>query len=167
MTKTCLPRRLLLTLPALTLLPRRLAAQTTAQEVQMLNVNPADKTQKMLFLPGVVRAQPGDTVTFRAVQKGHNAQSIEGLIPEGAEPFKGKINEEIELTLTVEGTYAYQCQPHSLMGMMGFLLVGNFTTNLPAVREGALALRGKETKARAETLLAEIDAIAAAEGLAG
>jgi len=135
-------------------------------EIDMLNVDPDDRQQRMLFKPAILRAQIGDTVKFLATERGHNAQSIDGMTPEGAEAFTGRINEEIEVTLDVEGTYGYICQPHQTMGMIGFILVGDFTTNLEAVREAAGSLRGRDTTRRVEAYLAEIDAIAAEEGLA-
>lgn len=145
--------------------PGLAGAQTTAHEVQMLNMDPDDRQQRMLFKPAVLRIQPGDSVKFVSGNPGHNAQSIEGMIPEGAEPFRGRINEEIEVTFDVEGTYGYLCLPHQTMGMLGFILVGDFTGNLEDVRSAAGDLRGRDTGRRAEAYLAEIDAIAAEEGL--
>src|SRR3546814_4607688 len=61
-------------------------------EVKMLNKGAAGM---MVFEPAFVKAEPGDTVRFVAVDKGHNAESIAGMLPEGAEPFAGKFNQEI------------------------------------------------------------------------
>ena len=141
-------------------------AQDATHQVEMLNVDPDDRQQRMLFKPGVLRAQLGDTVKFVASDRGHNAQSIYGMTPDGAEDFRGRINKEIEITLSAEGTYGYLCQPHQTMGMIGFILVGDFTTNLDAVREAAGSLRGRDTSRRVAEYLAEIDAIATDEGLA-
>ncbi|TJV69892.1 MAG: pseudoazurin, partial [Mesorhizobium sp.] len=70
--------------------------------VQMLN-----KGEKgaMVFQPAFVQAAPGDTVRFVPTDKTHDAQSIKGMIPDSAEPFKGKMNEEITVTLTQDGVY--------------------------------------------------------------
>ena len=46
------------------------------------------------------------------------------MIPEVAEPWKGKINEEITVTFTQEGIYGYKCQPHFGLGMVGLIQVG-------------------------------------------
>lgn len=152
-------------LAAPVMLPAGLRAQGAAHEVAMLNMDPEDRQQRMLFKPAVLRIAPGDTVTFVATDRGHNAQSLPGMTPEGAEEFRGRINEEFAVTFDVEGTYGYVCQPHLAMGMIGFVLVGDFTTNLEAVRTAAGDLRGRSTQTRAEAYLAEIDAIAAEEGL--
>jgi len=147
------------------IMPRAVRAEDGMHEVEMLNFDPDDRQQRMLFKPGVLRVEPGDTVKFVATDRGHNAQSIAGMTPEGAEDFRGRINEEIEVTFDVEGTYGYVCLPHQTMGMIGFVLVGDFTSNLEDVREAAGSLRGRDTQRRVEEYLAEIDEIAEEEGL--
>lgn len=92
-------------------------------EVQMLNQG--SDGERMVFEPAFVQAAPGDTIKFVATDRGHNAESIDGLIPEGAEPFAGKINEEIEVALVEDGFYAIQCKPHFAMGMVMTIAVGD------------------------------------------
>ncbi len=99
------------------------AAFAETFEVQMLNKG-ADG-ERMVFEPSFVQAQPGDTVKFIAKSKGHNAEVNKGMFPEGAEAFKGKINEEIEVTLDVEGVYGVICKPHFAMGMVMTIAVGD------------------------------------------
>jgi len=142
------------------------AAAETLHEVEMLNFHPDNRREQMIFRPAVLEVEPGDTVKFVASDRSHNAQSIDGMTPDGAEPFRGRVNEEIEVTFDTEGTYGYVCQPHQTMGMIGFILVGDFTANLDAVREAGSALRGRDTTRRFEEYLAEIDAIASERGLA-
>jgi pseudoazurin len=98
------------------------AAFADTVEVQMLNRGDAGS---MVFEPGYVQVQPGDTVKFIASDKSHNAASIDGMIPEGADAFKGKINEEIEVTLEVPGFYGVKCTPHFAMGMVMTIVVGD------------------------------------------
>ena len=69
--------------------------------------------------------KPGDTVKFLATTNGHNAASIDGMLPAGAQPFKGKINEEIEVTFTESGLYGVKCLPHYAMGMVMLIQVGD------------------------------------------
>ena len=112
------------------------ATGATAAEthvVQMLNKHPDDPKQRQVFYPSIVRAEVGDTIQFVSVDKGHNAASIDGMIPEGAEPWKSKINEDFEITVTEEGIYGYQCTPHYGMGMVGLILVGDHSANLDQV----------------------------------
>jgi len=153
-------------LAAPVILPRMVRAAGQSHEVAMLNVDPEDSKQRMVFKPAVLRVQPGDTVKFVATDRGHNAVSIKDMAPDGAVAFKGKINEEIEITFDVPGTYGYVCQPHQAMGMIGFVMVGDFTANLEAVRTAAAALKGRPSKDRAAEYLTQIDAIVTEEGLA-
>lgn len=91
-------------------------------EVQMLNKG--TDGERMVFEPAFVQAQPGDTIKFIAADKGHNAELNKGMHPEGVEVFRGKINEEIEITLDVEGVYGIICKPHFAMGMVMTIAVG-------------------------------------------
>ena len=142
-------------------LPQSLLAQTggTLHEVGMLNVSP-DGTARYVFAPPVLQVAPGDTVKFLATDPGHNAQTYDDLIPEGAEGFRGRINEEIEVTLTTEGTYAYNCLPHQALGMVGLILVGDFTKNLAAVRDGLDTIRAPKSRERMADYLDEAEGMA-------
>lgn len=110
------------------------AAQAGEVEVKMLTRGEAGM---MVFEPAVVHIQPGDTVRFVPVDAGHNAESITGMIPQGAEAFKGGIGKALSVTFTVEGVYGYNCMPHYGMGMVGLVVVGNGEANV----ESAAALK--------------------------
>ncbi|MDD9922607.1 MAG: pseudoazurin [Boseongicola sp.] len=115
------------------------AAETI--EVKMLNKG-ADGSA-MVFEPDYVKLAPGDTLKFIATDRSHNAESIKGRAPEGSANFKGKINEEIEVTFDVEGWYAIQCRPHYAMGMAMAVEVGD--ADVPAdFLEGRMPRRAKE-----------------------
>jgi pseudoazurin len=126
-------------------------AQAADHQIQMLN-----KGEKgtMVFQPDFVQAAPGDTVTFVPTDKGHDAESIKGMIPDGAEPFKGKISQPITVTLDKEGVYGVKCTPHYGMGMVALIVVGK-----PVNLEQAKAVKqsGKAKKVF-EALLAEVPA---------
>jgi pseudoazurin len=121
------------------------AAGAAEFEIKMLN-----KGEKgaMVFEPAYVKAAPGDTIHFVAVDKGHNAEIVKGMIPEGAEPFKGKVNEEVTVTLTQEGVYGIKCAPHYGMGMVALIEVGN-----PVNLEEA---KGIKHNGKAKTAFAEL-----------
>jgi pseudoazurin len=97
-------------------------AQAADHQIQMLNKG-ADGSV-MTFQPDFVQAAPGDTITFVPTDKGHDAESIKGMIPDGAEPFKGKISQGITVTLDKEGVYGVKCTPHYGMGMVALIVVG-------------------------------------------
>ncbi|KKB12523.1 plasmid stabilization protein [Devosia geojensis] len=122
-------------------------------EVRMVNKDSEGRT--MQFEPAFLKIAPGDTVTFVTTNPGHNSESVEGAIPEGAEGWKGRINEEISVTFDAEGLYAYKCLPHFGMGMVGLIQVGDDTSNLEAV-QGA-RYPGKAA-ARMEELLGQVTA---------
>lgn len=100
---------------------RAATAQETLQ-IEMLNRHPEER-QTMVFYPNIIVAQPGDTVKFVATDRGHNTQSVDGMLPEGVEAWKGRTNEEVELALTQPGFYGYVCLPHAAMGMAGVIVV--------------------------------------------
>lgn len=104
----------------LALLP--IVAQAETFEVKMLNGN---ATGGMAFEPDFLSLKPGDKVKFLATQRGHNAATIKDFLPGGASPFKGKINQEIEVTFTEEGFYGIMCTPHYDMGMVMVVRVGD------------------------------------------
>ena len=77
------------------------AAGAAELEVRMLNKG-AKGT--MVFEPDLIVAAPGDTIRFVPTDKGHNVETIKGMLPEGAEPFKSKFNEEFSVTFdTADG----------------------------------------------------------------
>jgi pseudoazurin len=118
---------------AITLTLALIAAQPAAAadyEIKMLNKGP---DHMMQFDPELLKVAPGDTVHFVATDKGHTAQSIPDMIPEGAEPFGSEMGQDLTVTLKTEGVYGYSCQPHGSMGMVGLIVVGH-PTNEEAVK---------------------------------
>ena len=124
-----------------------------AADHQVLMLNKGEKGT-MVFQPDFIQAAPGDTVTFVPTDKGHDAESIKNMIPDGAEPFKGKMNEQITVKLDKEGVYGVKCTPHYGMGMVALIVVGK-----PVNLEQAKAVKqtGKAKKTF-EALLAEVPA---------
>lgn len=100
-----------------------MAGTATAAEHEIRMLNKGEKGV-MVFEPDFVEAKPGDTIKFVATDKGHNAEAIKGMLPEGADGFKGKINEEFAVTVTEEGVYGIKCAPHYAMGMVALIAVG-------------------------------------------
>lgn len=97
-------------------------ASADTLEVKMLNRGPHGA---MVYEPEFIQAAPGDTIQFRASSNGHDAVSIAGMAPAGATAFRGKVNEEIAVTLTEPGWYGIKCQPHYAMGMVMLVRVGD------------------------------------------
>ena len=95
------------------------------------------KGQSMVFEPPVLTINPGDSVKWVATNPGHNTASIDGMLPQGANPWNGGINEELVVKFDKEGIYGYKCTPHYILGMAGFIVVGNANSNLGAVKKAA------------------------------
>lgn len=110
-------------------------------QIQMLNKGEAGT---MVFEPALVQIAPGDSVTFVPTDKSHNAETIKDLLPDGAEPFKSKVNEELTVTFDVEGAYAIKCLPHFAMGMVMAVIVGDEPANLDAIKSAKLPKKARE-----------------------
>ncbi|MDP1729891.1 MAG: pseudoazurin, partial [Devosia sp.] len=98
---------------------------------------------------------PGDTVTFLATDKGHNAESIKGMLPEGAEPFKGKMGKDVVVTFDVPGAYGIKCAPHLAMGMIALVVVGEEPAKLDAAKA---VKQPKKAQERFDAIYAELSA---------
>lgn len=102
-----------------------LAAPAMAADHQIKMLNVGADGGRMVFEPAWVKVAVGDTVTFVATDKGHNAETIKGMAPEGSEPFKGSMAKDITVTFTEPGVYGVKCLPHFGMGMVALVLVGD------------------------------------------
>jgi pseudoazurin len=98
------------------------AAQAAQVDVRMLNKGLDGAA--MVFEPALVHVQPGDSIHFVAVDKGHNVESVPGMAPDGAPLLKSKINEEPTVTFDRPGVYGYRCPPHYPLGMVALVIVG-------------------------------------------
>lgn len=103
-----------------------LSAPVIAETFEVKMLNRGDKGP-MVFEPDYLKIKPGDKVIFKATHRSHNAASIKEMMPEGATPFMGKIDEEREITFDVPGFYGIKCTPHYAMGMIMMIKVGEAT----------------------------------------
>lgn len=78
----------------------------------------------MVFEPDYIEIKPGDTIKYIRTHKSHNAASIPELWPASEPQFKGKIDEEIEVTFKNEGFYGVKCIPHYAQGHVMMVRVG-------------------------------------------
>ncbi len=131
-------------------------ASGTTHTVQMLNKHPDDSKVRNVYLPRVLVVEPGDTIEFVSTDKGHNTESVKGMIPEGSEKWKSRISNDFTLTLDQPGVYGYKCTPHMATGMVGLIIVkgDGMMDNVEAAK--AVKQRGKSKKAW-EEIWAEVD----------
>jgi pseudoazurin len=121
-------------------------------EIKMLNRG--GEGGAMVFEPAGLRAAPGDTIRFVPVDKGHDAVSMPGLLPEGADAVKGRINQEVVVTVTQPGAYVFKCTPHLGMGMVALVVVGDAPpANLDKVKSAKMPRKARE---RLDAELAEL-----------
>ena len=128
------------------------------------NVFAADETiemlnklgkESMIYSKKIVKINVGDTVFWKATDKGHNVEFIKkGGVPDGVDKFKSKVSKDAEYTFTIPGIYAYWCTPHKSMGMIGFVIVGDDLSNLESIKK--VKFIGKSKKIAAP-LIAEIE----------
>ena len=124
-------------------------------EVKMLN---SGVEGFMVFEPAVVKADVGDTVTFKATDMAHNSASIEGMIPEGANAWNGAMSQDVTVTVNKEGVYVYQCTPHSMMAMVGVIQVGGSLSNMDAIQAKVASVKAGfvTNKERLDTYLGSL-----------
>ncbi|KIN72621.1 pseudoazurin [Sulfitobacter guttiformis] len=126
-------------------------------EVEMLNQNEAG--DRMVFSQELIRAEVGDVIRFIPTDKSHNAQSVKDALPAGQEEFRGRMNQEVEYTVTETGLTAVICLPHQVMGMVALVVVGDDTSNADQILEARIPGKGME---KIEALIEEARASAPA-----
>lgn len=78
--------------------------------------------EMMVFSPGYLKVEVGDTVNFMPSDASHNAESFVSPSPETA--FVTALGEDTRVTFSQEGVYLYKCTPHFVLGMVGVIQVG-------------------------------------------
>jgi len=124
-----------------------------AENVTVEMLNKLEK-ENMVFSIKIAKVDIGDTVFWKATDKGHNVEFIiKGGVPEGVEKFKSKVGRDTEYTFLIPGIYAYWCTPHKSMGMIGFVIVGNDISNLDSIKSIKYLGKSKKTS---KALIAQI-----------
>ena len=130
-----------------------LTGPAAAADYQVKMLSKGGDGATMVFEPALTKIAVGDTVTFVATDKGHNAETIKDFLPEGAEPFKGPMNQDVTVTFTVPGLYGVKCLPHFGMGMVAMVQVGDApSSNLESARKLKMAPNARK---KFDALIAE------------
>lgn len=134
--------------------PALAAPGAFAADIEVKMLNKGATGEAMVFEPAAVRAAVGDTIHFVPVDKGHDAAAVKELLPEGVEEFKGKMNQELAVTVEKEGAYVVKCSPHWGMGMVALVVVGEGApANLEAVKAAKMP---KKTRERLDAAIASL-----------
>ncbi|EPP1197863.1 pseudoazurin [Campylobacter coli] len=114
------------------------------------------KNQTMIFEPAVLHIEVGDSVTFVPTHKSHWAKSV--IVPKGASKFESKLDEKATFTFEKEGVYLYECPPHRMMNMLGFIQVGK-AENLEQIKNAVpkLEKRAMTNQGRLEAYVKELE----------
>ena len=124
------------------------AADTTIEMLNKLD------NEYMVFSKKIVYIDSGDTIFWKATDKGHNVEFIKEAVPTGVEAFKSKLNQDTEYKFSIPGIYAYWCTPHKTRGMIGFVIVGNDLSNFNEVTKAKFLGKSKKI---AKTILEQIN----------
>ena len=130
-------------------------AQAKIHMVKMLNTG---KDGVMAFEPGFIKASVGDTINFIPTDSSHATNSI--LTPNKGVTWNGQLNKKVTVTMNKEGVYIYECQPHSLMGMVGVIQVGkphNLETAKKFAQEYSKKIVLPANKSRLEKYLSKVN----------
>jgi pseudoazurin len=98
----------------------------------------------MVFQPDLIKINVGDSITFQPTDKGHDVETIHGMIPTGAAEFKGDTSQALTETFTTPGVYAVKCTPHYGLGMVAVIVVGNDLSDLDTLKAAKNPKRPQE-----------------------
>ena len=117
--------------------------------IDMLNLR--EDGERMVYSQDVVNIEVGDTVKWLPKDGGHNVEFVAGT--DGFEiPPKSYINREVSIKFDIPGIYLYVCSPHSIMGMIGIIVVGNDISNKEKIASYDIGGKGsKKLKKLLET----------------
>jgi pseudoazurin len=86
------------------------------------------------FEPPVVLAARGDSVRFVPDSRLHAVKTVAGMLPAGADPWRGRMGEEVAVRFDRPGVYGLKCPAHYQVGMVALVIVGRDPANLRAAR---------------------------------
>lgn len=95
------------------------AAGAAEHTVKMLNTG---EDGSMVFEPGYLNVEVGDTVLFEPTNSGHHVRSL--ALPEGEEKWDSALDQPFRVTIGQEGLYVYYCPPHLMNAMFGIIQAG-------------------------------------------
>ena len=118
-----------------------LSSYSFSKEVLIDMLNKRDDGQRMVYSKDIVNVAVGDTVKWLPKDGGHNVEFVAG--PDGFElPPKSYINREVAMKFDIPGIYLYICSPHSIMGMIGLVVVGDDISNKDSIAKYKVGGKG-------------------------
>jgi len=114
--------------------------------VRALNRGPG-AGETFAYDPALVRVPVGGAVRFEPTDKGHNVTPILSLWPAGAPSLNVPFNSAAAVTFDRPGVYPVQCTPHTGLGMVALIVVGD--ADMAEFAAKAASAPGLAPKARA------------------
>ena len=112
-----------------------MSSQVMASNVTIKMLNKQGK-ERMVFSENIVEVDVGDTVFWKAKDRGHNVEFIKkNGVPDGIKKFKSRVSKDTQYTFKTPGIYSYWCTPHKGLGMIGFIIVGKNMDNLENIKK--------------------------------
>lgn len=103
-------------------------SKSFSSEIIIDMLNKREDGERMVYSQDIVNINVGETVKWKPKDGGHNVEFVAG--PDNFElPPKSYINREVSIKFDIPGIYLYVCSPHSIMGMIGLVVVGEDISN--------------------------------------
>ncbi len=112
-----------LAMAALTVSPRAYAAE------HVMHLVTEGEHGRFEFEPPLLLVAPGDSVRFVPDDHMHGVKSVAGMIPDGVAPWRGRMGDELVVTLNQPGVYGVKCPAGYKVGMVGLIVVGDHPPN--------------------------------------
>ena len=123
-----------------------------SKEIVIDMLNKRDDGQKMVYSQDIAKVDVGDTIKWVPKNGGHNVEFVAG--PDGFKiPPKSYLNKEVSIKFDTPGIYLYICSPHSIMGMIGLIVVGDDNSNKESIANYDIGGKGSR---KLKKLLADI-----------
>lgn len=116
----------------ITIMSFMLTFTSFTKEIIIDMLNKRNDGQKMVYSQDIAKVALGDTIRWVPKNAGHNVEFLAG--PDGFDfPTKSYLNKEFSMKFDIPGVYLYVCSPHSIMGMIGLVVVDNDTSNKDSI----------------------------------
>ena len=120
-----------------------LSISSYSKEIVIDMLNKREDGERMVYSQDIVKVDKGDTIKWLPKDGGHNVEFVAG--PDEFEiPPKSFINREVSIKFDIPGIYLYVCSPHSIMGMIGLVVVGDDTSNKETIAKYKVGGKGSK-----------------------
>ena len=129
-----------------------LSISAYSKEIIIDMLNKREDGERMVYSQDIAKVNVGDTIKWLPTDGGHNVEFVAG--PDKFEiPPKSFINREVSIKFDIPGIYLYVCSPHSIMGMIGLVVVGDDLSNKETIAKYKVGGKGSK---KLKTLLGDM-----------